>query len=156
MAAVIQAQLSKAAAHEAMTTGKRYTAEEALRASIVQQIASEAEVLTTALALAKAYAGKHGPTLAAIKKTMYRDVLQTIDTPQHRQSVSRLDRRCGLAHAGCGGLRRRRDQCGRRRRIAGELSGAAAHRHAGRRRERHQCDRGLAGFADLGWRIAVT
>ena len=82
MASVIQAKLSKAAAHEAMTTGKRYTAEEALRASIVQQTASEAEVLPNALALAKATGGKHGATLGAIKKVMYRDVLQTLDAPQ--------------------------------------------------------------------------
>jgi enoyl-CoA hydratase/carnithine racemase len=82
MAAVIQARLSKATAHEAMTTGKRYTADEALRAAIVQQAAPEAEVLRAAHALAKAHAGKHGSTLATIKKTMYRDVLQTLDAPR--------------------------------------------------------------------------
>jgi enoyl-CoA hydratase/carnithine racemase len=82
MAAVIQARLSKATAHEAMTTGKRYTAEEALRAGIVQQVAPEADVLPGALALAKATGGKHGPTLAAIKKVMYRDVLLTLDAPR--------------------------------------------------------------------------
>jgi Delta3-Delta2-enoyl-CoA isomerase len=79
MSALIQARLSKATAHEAMTTGRRYTAEQALAANIVQQTAAEADVLTRAVALAKTYAGKHSATLAAIKKTAYREVLAATD-----------------------------------------------------------------------------
>jgi enoyl-CoA hydratase/carnithine racemase len=78
MSAVITARLSKSTAHEAMVTGKRYTAEEALRSQIVQQIAPEQEVLPAAIALAKSLAGKHRPTLTAIKQTMYRSTLDAI------------------------------------------------------------------------------
>jgi enoyl-CoA hydratase/carnithine racemase len=79
MSALIQARLSRSAAHETMMTGRRYTAEQAQQAGIVQQTASEAELLAAAIALAKTHAGKHGPTLAAIKKTAYRDVLAAFD-----------------------------------------------------------------------------
>jgi Delta3-Delta2-enoyl-CoA isomerase len=79
MSALIQARLSKATAHEAMTTGRRYAAEQALTANIVHQTAAEADVLAAAVALAKTYAGKHGATLAAIKKTAYREVLAATD-----------------------------------------------------------------------------
>jgi enoyl-CoA hydratase/carnithine racemase len=84
MSALIQARLSKATAHEAMTTGRRYTAEQALQAGIAQQIASEADVLPAAIELAKSLVGKHGATLAAIKKTAYRDVLAVIDAERGR------------------------------------------------------------------------
>jgi enoyl-CoA hydratase/carnithine racemase len=86
MSALIQARLSTSTAHEAMTTGRRYTAEQAQEASIVQQTAAEAEVLQAAVALAKSHAGKHGATLATIKKTAYRDVLAAFDAEraQHR------------------------------------------------------------------------
>lgn len=79
MDAVIRAKLSKKTAHEAMVTGRRYTAEQALSGDIVHAKASEAEVLPVAIALAKSYAGKHAPTLGAIKRTMYRDVIAAVE-----------------------------------------------------------------------------
>jgi enoyl-CoA hydratase/carnithine racemase len=79
MNALIKARLPTATAHEAMVTGRRYTAEQALAAQIVQHSAPEAELLPAALALAKAHAGKDGPTLATIKQTAYREVLAAID-----------------------------------------------------------------------------
>ncbi|HEX2677430.1 MAG TPA: enoyl-CoA hydratase-related protein [Polyangiales bacterium] len=78
MAALIQAKLSKLAAHESMTTGKRYTAEEAVARSIVHAAAPEADVLHSAQEIARANAGKPRATLGAIKRTMYADVLGTI------------------------------------------------------------------------------
>ncbi|HEX7480951.1 MAG TPA: enoyl-CoA hydratase/isomerase family protein [Polyangiales bacterium] len=78
MAALIQARLPKNAAHEAMVTGKRYTAEQAQRAGIVHEVAAEDAVLPAALALAKAHAGKQRATVAAIKRVMYQGVLDTI------------------------------------------------------------------------------
>lgn len=84
MNALIQARLPRTTAHEAMVTGKRYTAEQALSAGIVQQIAPESEVLPSALALAKTHFGKHGPTLATIKKMAYREVLAITDTERTR------------------------------------------------------------------------
>jgi enoyl-CoA hydratase/carnithine racemase len=71
MAALIQARLSKATAHEAMTTGRRYGGTEAAAAGIVDTAVSENEVLPAAVERAAALAGKHGPTLGAIKEEMY-------------------------------------------------------------------------------------
>jgi len=88
MSALIQARLSRATAHETMTTGRRYTAEQAQQAGIVQQVAVEADLLRSAVALAKAHAGKHGPTLASIKKTAYRDVLAAFDAERARSGAS--------------------------------------------------------------------
>ncbi|HMI91596.1 MAG TPA: enoyl-CoA hydratase-related protein [Polyangiales bacterium] len=79
MDAVIRCKLSKATAHEAMVTGRRYTAEQARSAQIVHDSAAEAEVLPAALTLAKTYAGKHAPTLTAIKRTMYQTALAACD-----------------------------------------------------------------------------
>jgi enoyl-CoA hydratase/carnithine racemase len=78
MAALIQARLPVVTAHEAMVTGKRYTAQEAERRQIVDGVAPEQGVLPAAVDLAKAYAGKHRPTLSAIKQTAYAQVLSAI------------------------------------------------------------------------------
>ncbi len=78
MSAMIQARLSKATAHEAMVTGRRYSAEQALQAGIVQQIAAEQQVLPAALALAKSLSGKDRATLATIKQTAYRSALDAL------------------------------------------------------------------------------
>ncbi|HMJ32965.1 MAG TPA: enoyl-CoA hydratase-related protein [Baekduia sp.] len=75
MAALIQARLSKKAAHEAMTTGRRYGGEEAAAAGIVDAAVAEDRVLAEAVQRAAALAGKHGPTLGAIKTGMYAGTL---------------------------------------------------------------------------------
>jgi len=71
MAALLQARLSKATAHTAMTTGRRYGGNEALAAGIVDATAGEGEVLAQAIARAQSLAGKRGDTIAAIKRVMY-------------------------------------------------------------------------------------
>lgn len=58
MDAVITAKLPRVTAHEAILTGRRYPAAEALAAGIVHATAPEAEVLDRAVALAQANAGK--------------------------------------------------------------------------------------------------
>jgi enoyl-CoA hydratase/carnithine racemase len=75
MAALIQARLSKAAAHEAMTTGRRYGGGDAAAAGIVDAAVGEDEVVAAAVQRATALAGKHGATLGAIKEGMYADAL---------------------------------------------------------------------------------
>jgi enoyl-CoA hydratase/carnithine racemase len=75
MAALIQARLSKAAAHEAMTTGRRYGGADAAAAGIVDDAVGEDEVVTRAVERAAALAPKHGPTLGAIKEGMYSETL---------------------------------------------------------------------------------
>jgi enoyl-CoA hydratase/carnithine racemase len=78
MAALIQARLSKATAHEAMTTARRYGGTDALGAGIVDETAAEADVLGRAVARAGALTGKRGDTLAAIKTTMYGPAVQAL------------------------------------------------------------------------------
>jgi enoyl-CoA hydratase/carnithine racemase len=75
MAALIQARLSKATAHEAMTTGRRYGGADAAAAGIVDAAVSEDRVLAEAVERAGALAAKHGPTLGAIKAGMYTETL---------------------------------------------------------------------------------
>ncbi len=59
MLAVIVARLPHTVAHQAIVTGRRYTAAEALAAGIVDAVAAEAEVLDRAIALARPMAAKH-------------------------------------------------------------------------------------------------
>jgi Delta3-Delta2-enoyl-CoA isomerase len=75
MAALIQARLSKATAHEAMTTGRRYGGQDAAAAGIVHAAVAEDRVLAEAVERAAALAPKHGPTLGAIKEGMYPEAL---------------------------------------------------------------------------------
>ena len=78
MSALIQARLSRHAAHEAMVSGKRYSAEEAFLRHIIDRPEPEESVLPAAIELAKTYGGKHRPTLAAIKRTAYAQVLAAL------------------------------------------------------------------------------
>ncbi|HET6506244.1 MAG TPA: enoyl-CoA hydratase-related protein [Baekduia sp.] len=81
MAALIQARLSKAAAHEAMTTGRRYGGADAAAAGIVDDAVGEDAVLPRAIERAAALAGKNGATLGAIKKGMYAEALALLRDP---------------------------------------------------------------------------
>jgi enoyl-CoA hydratase/carnithine racemase len=78
MDALMKARLRPQVAHEAMTTGKRYTAAEALDAEIVQAVASEDQVLPAAIVRANALADKDGGTLGIIKQRLYAPALATL------------------------------------------------------------------------------
>lgn len=78
MSGLIQGRLSHRTAHEAMTTGKRYGGTEALAAGIVDAVAHEDDVLTTAVEIARPLAGKAGPTLGTIKARMYPEALAAL------------------------------------------------------------------------------
>jgi enoyl-CoA hydratase/carnithine racemase len=82
MAALIQARLSKKTAHEAMTTGRRFGGQDALAGGIVDAVAGEGEVLSTALEIARPLAGKDGTTLRAIKRGMYGPAIEALAIPQ--------------------------------------------------------------------------
>jgi enoyl-CoA hydratase/carnithine racemase len=81
MNALLQDRLPKATAHEAMTTGRRYTAEEALNAGIVQHTAAETEVLPTAIRIAASLAPKNGATVGKIRTDMYGSVIAALGRP---------------------------------------------------------------------------
>jgi enoyl-CoA hydratase/carnithine racemase len=78
MNALIRARLTPQTAHRAMTTAHRFDAGTALAAGVVDQVADEQEVRSTALALARAQAGKAGATLGTIKQRLYGEVLDTL------------------------------------------------------------------------------
>ena len=71
MDALIVARLSPQAAHEAMSTGRRYGGLEAQAAGIVQEAVEEQQVLPRAIELASALAGKDPATFGAIKRRLY-------------------------------------------------------------------------------------
>ncbi|MCL2615091.1 MAG: enoyl-CoA hydratase-related protein [Nocardioidaceae bacterium] len=82
MAALIQAKTTVRAAHDAMTTGRRYGGPDAEAAGIVDATASEDRVLADALALVAPLAGKDPSTLGAIKATMYADAAAALTQEQ--------------------------------------------------------------------------
>lgn len=82
MGALIQARLAPQAAHEAMTTGRRYGGADAAAAGLVDEAVAESLVLDRAVERAQALAGKAGPTLGAIKEQMYAPVLSLLRTPR--------------------------------------------------------------------------
>lgn len=78
MAALIQAKLTPRAAVDSMTTGRRFGGLEALSAGIVDGVAAEGALVAAALAHVAPLAGKSAATLAAIKSTMYADVVRAL------------------------------------------------------------------------------
>jgi Delta3-Delta2-enoyl-CoA isomerase len=81
MSALILARLSPAAAHEAMTTGRRYGGEQALAAGIVDAVADTSQLLGAAVDIARPLASKAKPVRGEIKETMYAQALAALRTP---------------------------------------------------------------------------
>jgi enoyl-CoA hydratase/carnithine racemase len=78
MSALIQSKLTPATATDAMVTARRYGGEDALAAGIVSATAGEDAVLSDAVAMARAQAGKDGATLGTIKSRMYTAALTAL------------------------------------------------------------------------------
>lgn len=78
MSALLQARMSPPTAHEAMTTGRRYTGPEAVGAGIAASVHDLGELVDAAVAWAATQAGRAGPTLAAIKQRMYAPALRAL------------------------------------------------------------------------------
>jgi enoyl-CoA hydratase/carnithine racemase len=78
MSALIQARLTPQTAHEAMTTARRYGGHDALAAGIVDRVADQNAVRSTAVEIASAQAGRAGGILATIKTRMYAPVLDVL------------------------------------------------------------------------------
>jgi Delta3-Delta2-enoyl-CoA isomerase len=73
MAKLVQSKLTPQAAHEAMLTGRRYPAPDAVAAGIVDAAVAEDQVLPAAIERAAALSGKTRGVVARIKQTMYAD-----------------------------------------------------------------------------------
>ena len=81
MPALISARLTPAAAHRLMVTGERVGGGEAEALQIVDAVAAEDAVLSTAVERAEQLAGKAGPTCAAIKAGLYGTVGDRLRAP---------------------------------------------------------------------------
>lgn len=77
MLQVVTARLPRAAAHDAIMTGRRYTAAEAHALGIVEHVAAEAEVLDRAVELAEVMAPKDRSVVATHKRMLFGDVAAT-------------------------------------------------------------------------------
>ena len=75
---LVRSRLSPQVAHEALTSGRRYTGHEALAAGIVDELASADEVVPRAIAIAKSLSGKDPATYGAIKSTLYRETIASL------------------------------------------------------------------------------
>lgn len=78
MNALIPALVPARTAHEAMVTGRRYVADEALAAGIVDEVAAEADVLPRAVERAAALASKAGPGIAGIRTHLHAPVIDAL------------------------------------------------------------------------------
>lgn len=78
MSRLVQAKTSARTAMDAMTTGRRYPAEDALAAGLVDAVAGLDELTDRAAGLVAPFAGKHRPTLGTIKATMFAEVTDAL------------------------------------------------------------------------------
>ena len=78
MNALIPARIPAQTAHEAMVTGRRYTAADALAAGIVEQVSSEEQTVPDAIAIAQALSAKAGPGIATIRTTLHAPTLAAL------------------------------------------------------------------------------
>ncbi|HXN36637.1 MAG TPA: enoyl-CoA hydratase/isomerase family protein, partial [Solirubrobacteraceae bacterium] len=79
MTALLQARLTAATAHEAMLTGRRYGAAQALSAGMIEAAVPEEQVLEAALERAGALTSKSRATVAAIKRGLYADAVAALE-----------------------------------------------------------------------------
>jgi Delta3-Delta2-enoyl-CoA isomerase len=75
---LLKAKMPGRTTHEALVTGRRYGGPDALAAGIVQQVASEQDVLGEAVKIAAELAGKDRKTLAVHKRLLYGDAIATL------------------------------------------------------------------------------
>lgn len=71
MSALLMARLPTMAAHEAIVTGRRYSADEAVAAGLVDETAAEDDVLPRAIEVATELAPKRGEIVTALKRGMH-------------------------------------------------------------------------------------
>ncbi len=83
MNALISARLPTRAAHEAMVTGRRYGAWDAVQAGIVAEEAGEEELMARAVSLAREQAGKAGHPMSVIRTTLYHHAYEALTGSPH-------------------------------------------------------------------------
>jgi len=78
MAQLVQSKLTPSAAYEAMLTGRRFSADEALAAGFVAEAVPDEQVLPAALIMAASLTSKDRNTVATIKQRMYPGVVEAL------------------------------------------------------------------------------
>ena len=78
MFALLQARLAPATLHEALVTGRRFTAPSALVAGLVDESCAERDVLPRAIERARALARRDRATLGALKRGLYAEALAAL------------------------------------------------------------------------------
>jgi enoyl-CoA hydratase/carnithine racemase len=78
---LIAARLGPQLAHEAMTSGRRYGAMDAVTLGMIDEAVPEAEVVRSAIKRAAALAGKDPATYGQIKTQLHRHVLASLTDP---------------------------------------------------------------------------
>ena len=81
MIALLEARLPRASFHEAIVTGRRYTADEAVSHAFAHESLSEAEMLPRAIERARGLADKDRATMSALKGALYASVLNALTGP---------------------------------------------------------------------------
>lgn len=79
MYAVLSARLTASTVHEALVTGRRYNAHEAIERGMVHLARPEHDVVARAADLAGGLADKHRPTVGAIKRGLYARELAALE-----------------------------------------------------------------------------
>lgn len=79
MTALLMARLPNQTAHEVIATGRRYAAEDAVAARIVEEALPEAEVLPRAIAIAAGLAPKSHPVMRVLKHGIYAPALEAME-----------------------------------------------------------------------------
>ena len=81
MSALIAGRLTPQAAHEAMLSGARYGADDALRLGIADATSAEGALVTAAAERAAALAGKNPATVSGIKAGLYGEIVAKLREP---------------------------------------------------------------------------
>jgi enoyl-CoA hydratase/carnithine racemase len=76
---LIAARLAPQVAHEAIVTAKRYPADQAEAAAIVDDVADEDQVLERAVAMAATHADKDRDAIVALRTRLYAEVIATLE-----------------------------------------------------------------------------
>ena len=82
LSAILFNRLPRASAIEAMLTARRYGGPDARSAGMVEEVASESDVLARAVAVAGAMAGKDRAVLAKHKRLAHRALVTTLGYPE--------------------------------------------------------------------------
>lgn len=80
MDALVRSKLTPRQAIDSMTTGQRFAGPDALAGGLVDAVADEADLLSTAIAKVAPLTGKSADTLGQIKSTMFADAIKKLGT----------------------------------------------------------------------------